>query len=75
MKMVDKHFRIVYNHHILKHGGNVFPYFDYEQKNYTSDCIKIFSNTKKKENTADLKGMNAETKAIKDAPEIKEFLS
>ena len=33
LKMVDNHLHNLYFHHILNHGGNNFPYFDYDVKN------------------------------------------
>ena len=32
LKMTDNHLRNLYCHNILKHGGNNYPYFDYEKK-------------------------------------------
>ena len=32
LKMVDNHLLILCSHHILKHGGNHYLYFDYEEK-------------------------------------------
>ena len=46
LKMDDNHLRNLYCHHMLKHGGNNFPYFDYNVKNKTSELIKADANVK-----------------------------
>ena len=53
--MAKNNFRIVFKHHILKHGAKDFPYFDYYKKKFVLDRIKALSNTKRKDNTIFLK--------------------
>ena len=66
-KMDYNHRKILYNPHILKHREEAFPYFDYEKNNYAPDSINLISNTKKQDNTVELKIVLAEDKAMKDA--------
>ena len=47
MKMAYNHLRKLYFHHMLKHGGNNFPYFDYDVEDTTSELIKEDANIKK----------------------------
>ena len=47
MKMADNHLINVYCHHQLKHGGAIFPYFDYHKKNKASDLIQAHAKVKK----------------------------
>ena len=47
MKMAGKHVINVYCHHFLKHGRDIFPYFDYHKKNKASDLIQAHTKVKK----------------------------
>ena len=47
LKMADNHLCNLYFHHILKYGGNIFPYFDYDERNRRLDIIKADKNVKK----------------------------
>ena len=62
IKMADNHIRNGYCHHQLKHGGDVFPYFDYHSKNRASDLIQADSNVKKVRVARKLTYIDSETK-------------
>ena len=47
LKMADNHLRILYSHHILKHVGNHYPYFDYDENNRRSNWIKADDSVSK----------------------------
>ena len=47
LKMADNHMHNVYCHHMIKHGGNNFSYFDYDVTNKRSELIKADANVKK----------------------------
>ena len=61
-KMADNHLRHVYFHHQLKHGGAIFPYFDYHAKNRASDPIQADANVKKARVARNLTDIDSETK-------------
>ena len=65
--MADNHLRNLYFHHLLKHGGNNFPYFDYDAKNKTSELIKADANVKKARLARNLTEIDLETNKIRDA--------
>ena len=66
LKMVDNHPRNLYCHHIIKHGGNHFPYLDYDKKNQRSDWIKADSSVRKARHARQLTEINSDTKARRD---------
>ena len=47
MNMADNRLRNLYFHHMLKHVGNNFLYFDYDVKNKTSELVKEDTNVNK----------------------------
>ena len=67
MKMADNHLRNVYWHHQLKHGGAIFPYFDYHAKNKASDLIQADAKVKKARLARNLTDIESETKNNRDA--------
>ena len=48
---------------MLKHAGNYFPYFDYNEKNKRSDRIKNDANVSKAGVERQLTEINSDTKA------------
>ena len=46
MKMADNHLRNLYFHRQINNGRTIFPYFDYDVKNKTSELIKADDNVK-----------------------------
>ena len=67
MKMADNHLRNFYCHHMLQHGGDNFPYFDYDIKNKTSEIIKADANVKKSRAASKLTEIDLETKKRRNA--------
>ena len=67
MKMADNHLRNMFTHHLAKHDGTIFPYFDFYQKKRVSDVILQNSNIKKARVARDLEDINAETKMLRDS--------
>ena len=67
LKMADNHLQNLDCHHMLKHGGNNFPYFYYDVKNKRSDLIKADANVKKARVARKLTEIDSETKARRDA--------
>ena len=51
---------------MLKHAGNYFPYFDYNEKNKRSDRIKNDANVSKAGVERQLTEINSDTKARRD---------
>ena len=47
LNMEEKRLRIIYSHHILKHGENHYPYFHYDKNNWRSDSIKADDSVRK----------------------------
>ena len=47
LKMEENNLRNLYYHHILEHGGNHYPYFDYDENNWRSDWIKADASVRK----------------------------
>ena len=47
LKMEDNHLWNLYFHHILKHGGNHLPYFDYVENNQRLDRINADTSVRK----------------------------
>ena len=60
--MADNHLGNLYCRHQLKHGGAIFPYFDYHAKNRASDLIQADANVKKARMARKLTGIDSETK-------------
>ena len=54
LRMADNHLRNLYCHHILKHVGNNFPYFDYYEKNLRSDLVKTYAGVRKARHASQL---------------------
>ena len=52
---------------MLKHGGNNFPYFDYEVKNKRSQFIKADANVKKARVARKLAEIDSEANKRRDA--------
>ena len=67
LNIADNQLRNLYCHHILKHGGNNFPYFDYDEKNRRSDRIKADENAKRLGNARNLTDIKSDTKSRRDA--------
>ena len=65
--MADNQLRHLYCHHIIKHGGNNYPYFDYDKKNQRSDRIKADAILRKAGVASQLTEINLDTKARRDA--------
>ena len=65
--MADNHLHNLYSQHILKHGGNHYPYFDYDEKNRMSDQIKVDASASKERQERQLTYINYYTKARRDA--------
>ena len=63
LKMAYNHLRNLYSCHILKHGGNNFPYFDYDEKNRRSNRIKADASVRKSRHARQLTQINSNTKA------------
>ena len=55
----------LYSLHILKYGGCVSPYFDYEENIFSLYWIKLVNITKKTDNAVELNKINKYNKAIK----------
>ena len=66
MKMAENHPRNVYWHHQLKHGGDIFPYFDYHAKNRESDLIQADAKVKRARVARKLTDIDSETKKKRD---------
>ena len=47
LKMTDNHLRILYYNYILKHGGNHYPYLDYDEQNQRYDHINADASERK----------------------------
>ena len=67
MKISDNHLRMVFCHHQQKHDGRIFPYFDYNKNNKTSDLIQAHAKVKKARVARNLIDIDSETKNQRDA--------
>ena len=67
LKMADIHFRNLYFHLIIKHGGDHYPYFDYNKTNQRSDRIKADASVRKENHSRQLTEINSYTNARRDA--------
>ena len=65
LNMADKHLWNLYFHHILKYGGNHFPYFDYDQKNQRLDRIKANASIRKARHARNFTDINFQYKGKK----------
>ena len=62
LKMVYNNLCNLYSHHILKHGGNNYPYFDYDENNRRSERIKADASLSKWSHGRQLTGINSNNK-------------
>ena len=67
MNMAYNHLRMVFWHHHQKHGGRIFPYFDYYKKNKASDLIQAHTKVKKARVARKLTDIDSEKKKQRDA--------
>ena len=67
LKMADNHLCILYSRHILKYGGNHYPYFNYDEKNQRSDWIKPDASVSKERHASQFPEINSDTKVRRDA--------
>ena len=63
LKMADNYFFNLYFHHILKDGGNHFPYFNYDEKNQILDLIKADASVSTAGDVRQLMEINTDTKS------------
>ena len=67
LDMEDNYLRNFYSNHIFKHGGNSYPYFDYDENNRRLDRIKAYASVRKDRHERQLTEMKSNTKARRDA--------
>ena len=66
LNMEYNHLQNLYCHHILKHGGNNFPYLDYDEKYHISDRIKAYASVRKARHARHFTEINSNTKVRRD---------
>ena len=67
LNMADNHLRNVYSYNILKHGGNHYTYFNYDENNWRSDWIKSCASVRKDRHAKQLTEISSDSKARRDA--------
>ena len=65
--MDDNHICIIHPHHIHRHGGKLFPCFDFENMNFVKNRIKGIAKTKMNKIEAKTKEVMAAERNILDA--------